>query len=1213
MHGGDLSAAFCVNFRMCRKVKLWTGWLMFHWMVSITVAFNVDVESAVVYQGRQDSLFGFSVAAHRDQDTGWVLVGAPEAETDQKRWGVSKPGAVFRCQTTTPYSCQVIPFDTTGNINDSNSQILDEKSNQWFGATVASSGEDGVVVACAPRYVYFSINKKRREPVGTCFTAIDSFTRFSEYSPCRTAAWGYHRQGYCQAGFSAAATKERLFIGTPGSYYWQGQAYSQNLWNRLDLISTEEGPESEDNTYLGYSLALGDFTGDKLPDLAVGMPRGANLTGKVIFLTGQNMHQLHNLTGNQVGAYFGHAICVSDVNGDGRDDIVIGAPLHTDFSIPDGRYETGRIYVVYQNKEHKFRKWDIRDGEVTKGRFGFSLASLGDMDKDGYGDFAVGAPYSGAEAEGVVYIYRGSMMGVREKPSQVIYGTDVRHNIRSFGFSLAGAVDMDNNEYPDLLVGAAHSNQVAYFRARPVVHLEASARFVSEGGYIDMNTKNCVLNNGEAVSCVPLETCLEYTGIGVDKKMEFRVNMMLDTKKQMSSRMFFLAEEEESELSQSYILTKGVRMCKRMDVYLITNIHDKLTVLEATITHSLPDIVRKDSDSLTPVLKPSEDAGLITRDTINIQKDCGGDNVCIPDLKINYTSNLEEFSVGSEERLEISLNIANDGEDAYESVFYLDLPESVSYIKTEVTQGYGDIVTQKYGSIQVLCSPPTARNNHILKCDLGNPMAGGSNVSFRILLQPTVNFLKDVSSMEMMMTVNSSNPDAVTAAKDNHVAFSLPVRIKTDLRIRGISLPDMVRYNKSSYAAEDEILDEVDIGPEITHIYQVENRGPSDIVSAEVYILWPSFRQNDDPLLYLTAQPSIEGAGRCQYVSDVNTFNIKVDRYRQAQSPSPNVDVIEAKYTHEEKEMDYVSDEEQQTNKVLKDGETKIFTSNKSSEKVSSKFEMKQQTVKSESMSWRSSEKMITTQNRVRRDADTAFLSELDCGPTKCSFISCTIGPLKKKEYTLFKIRSRLWVRTLDSIDRNDLEISSKMVSRVTHLPYGVNPEYLGYRTHVVTSQVLAHELPDSGSIPIWILILAILAGLLFLGLCIYILYKCGFFKRQRPEDYDYQGTIQEKRPLGKESKNQIVSPDPHYNFVLNQNGYSNGVNGRPNSGGHQSLQRLSGSSNPRFSGDSNVRFSVDSNSPSRFSTSSNGFANGGTVYYPGQRHPDMMPGDEAL
>ena len=41
--------------------------------------------------------------------------------------------------------CEVIPFDTTGNNNDTSGPI-DEKSNQWFGATVTSAGEDGVVV-----------------------------------------------------------------------------------------------------------------------------------------------------------------------------------------------------------------------------------------------------------------------------------------------------------------------------------------------------------------------------------------------------------------------------------------------------------------------------------------------------------------------------------------------------------------------------------------------------------------------------------------------------------------------------------------------------------------------------------------------------------------------------------------------------------------------------------------------------------------------------------------------------------------------------------------------------------------------------------------------------------------------------------------------------------------------------------------------------------
>ena len=56
----------------------------------------------------------------------------------------------------------------------------------------------------------------------------------------------------------------------------------------------------------------------------------------------------------------------------------------------------------------------------------------------------------------------------------------------------------------------------------------------------------------------------------------------------------------------------------------------------------------------------------------------------------------------------------------------------------------------------------------------------------------------------------------------------------------------------------------------------MENRGPSDIESAEVYILWPSLRGQEQPLLYLTGQPVVEGPGSCHYVSDVNTQNIKV-------------------------------------------------------------------------------------------------------------------------------------------------------------------------------------------------------------------------------------------------------------------------------------------------------------------------------------------------
>ena len=143
-------------------------------------------------------------------------------------------------------------------------------------------------------------------------------------------------------------------------------------------MSTEEGSPNDDDSYLGYSVTTGEFTGDEALDIAVGMPRGANLSGKVgtgqiynaandrefilktclfqVVLYNTNLTNLHNLTGDQIGAYFGYTIATCDINGDGLDDILIGAPMWTDFTVM-GKFETGRVYVVYQDKNVSLTDW----------------------------------------------------------------------------------------------------------------------------------------------------------------------------------------------------------------------------------------------------------------------------------------------------------------------------------------------------------------------------------------------------------------------------------------------------------------------------------------------------------------------------------------------------------------------------------------------------------------------------------------------------------------------------------------------------------------------------------------------------------------------------------------------------------------------------------------------------------------------------------------
>lgn len=102
----------------------------------------------------------------------------------------------------------------------------------------------------------------------------------------------------------------------------------------------------------------------------------------------------------------------------------------------------------------------------SRARFGLSLTTLGDINLDGYGDFAVGAPYDGLHGRGAVYIFHGSKDGVLPKASQVIFAEDVIGSgyLNTFGFSLSGGIDLDGNMYPDLVVGAYDANKALVFK-----------------------------------------------------------------------------------------------------------------------------------------------------------------------------------------------------------------------------------------------------------------------------------------------------------------------------------------------------------------------------------------------------------------------------------------------------------------------------------------------------------------------------------------------------------------------------------------------------------------------------------------------------------------------------------------------------------------------------------------------------------------------------
>ena len=204
----------------------------------------------------------------------------------------------------------------------------------------------------------------------------------------------------------------------------------------------------------------------------------------------------------------------------------------------------------------------FRHGETNRSRFGMALAYLGDIDHDGFGDFAVGAPYAGIEGRGAVYIYQGSRNGLLEKYSQVIYASELEGRVRTFGFSIGGGLDLDGNLYPDMVVGAYESNQAMFFRSRPVIQInETYVTLGSSTKFVFLDDRSCTLSGGTRVTCLPLKACFKYTGDSVHLGYTFKVQYILDVEKSKSPRMCFIAHERNHTINYMINVHKNRTYC----------------------------------------------------------------------------------------------------------------------------------------------------------------------------------------------------------------------------------------------------------------------------------------------------------------------------------------------------------------------------------------------------------------------------------------------------------------------------------------------------------------------------------------------------------------------------------------------------------------------------------------------------------------------------
>ncbi|XP_047439334.1 integrin alpha-7 isoform X2 [Mugil cephalus] len=1065
----------------------WTAFIWALLTLSTQVwGFNLDTTHTLHKLGDRGTFFGFSLALHQQvtpEPQSWILVGAPQAAGQGLLRG-SRPGALFRCPITPEeYDCERVDIDGDVSLD------RESKHNQWLGVTVKSQGIGGKVVTCAHLYeLRQRVNQpsETRDPIGRCYVLSEDLTERDdldggEWKFCEGRPQGHEQFGFCQQGLSVSFTPDNDFIlfGAPGTYNWKGEMRVQLLnQTLLNLGFFDDGPyEVADqkqlnaqlipvpyHSYLGFSvdsakgiMSLGELT------FVAGAPR-ANHTGAVVLLKKDNVYRLvpqHIFWGEELASSFGYSVATTDLNSDGWTDLIVGAP-----NFFDRKAEIGGAVYVYLNP---FGHWDdqarpIRLNGTYDSMFGMTVCSIGDLDQDGYQDIAVGAPFDG---DGKVFIYRGSDSGIETKPAQVLDGRDF--DVRRFGYSISGGLDIDNNQYPDLAVGSLNDS-VVLFRSRPVIHV---IREISiDPQYIDLEQSNCKGRDGV---CVEVMACFAFTAhpAHYSPHITLVVHFEADTDRRklgLPHRVNFLGH---SPLEPEYTQTEEVELhrqrqsvCTSAIFQLHENIRDKLRPISLAVTHTIKSVpLRRHSakklEKLPPVLNISP-SNTLHSEVNFLREGCGSDKICQSNLKLSYQfgtrpltsdlftplpkdeDNVQVFSLSDQRVVVLEITVTNmpsdplypeeDGDDAHAAQLFISLPNTLSYGGSRIPP-------------QMRCQ--ANQNGSQVECDLGNPVKRGAKLKFSINLS-TSNITIETTELtaDLLLTTISEQSDLDPVTAYAKVVIELP------LSVSGLARPHQLFFS-GTVMGESAMTSLEDVGSPVDFEFVVANPGQAlqTFGSAFLNIMWPYELTNKKWLLY-PASLKFEGHPdtRCTPTEALNSLKLQSSSPAEPQHPDNNA-VGRTRRSHPEDEG------------------------------------------------------QVMTKSSVGQTTPAVAASErrkslkLDCllGSARCVLFQCPLHSFSGQ--AVLKIHARLWnssfieefsaVSALELLVRANITVKSSI-------------KHLVLRDAAAQVPVMIYPEPglaDQHWIPWWIILIAILAGILLLTLLVCILWKCGFFQRAHYKD----------------------------------------------------------------------------------------------------------------
>uniref|UniRef100_A0A8D0WVW8 Integrin alpha-7 n=1 Tax=Sus scrofa TaxID=9823 RepID=A0A8D0WVW8_PIG len=1010
------------------------GSLLAGLLVPGAIAFNLDVMGALRKEGEPGSLFGFSVALHRQlqpQRQSWLLVGAPQALALPGQQA-NRTGGLFACPLSLEETdCYRVDIDRGANVQK------ESKENQWLGVSVRSQGPGGKIVTCAHRYeARQRVDQilETRDVIGRCFVlsqdlAIRDELDGGEWKFCEGRPQGHEQFGFCQQGTAAAFSPDShyLLFGAPGTYNWKGLLFVTNIdssdpdqlvYKTLDPADRLPGPAGDLalNSYLGFSIDSGKglVRAEELSFVA-GAPR-ANHKGAVVILRKDSASRLVPevlLSGERLTSGFGYSLAVADLNSDGWTDLVVGAPYFFERQEELG----GAVYVYMNHGGHWAGVSPLRLCGSLDSMFGISLAVLGDLNQDGFPDIAVGAPFDG---DGKVFIYHGSSLGVVAKPSQVLEGEAV--GIKSFGYSLSGGLDVDGNHYPDLLVGSLADTAVL-FRARPVLHVSHKVSILPPT--IDLEQPNCA---GGHLVCIDLRVCFSYSASPSSYSPVVALDYVLDgdTDRRLRGqvpRVTFLSRSPDDPKHQAsgtvWLKHQRDQVCGDTMLQLQENVKDKLRAIVVTLSYSLqtPRLRRQAPGQGLPPVAPILNAHQPSTQRTEIhflKQGCGEDKICQSNLQLvhaRFCARVSDtefqplpmdadgttalFALSGQPVIGLELKVTNlpsnpaqpqaDGDDAHEAQLLVTLPASLHYSGVRALDS----------AEKPLCL--SNENASHVECELGNPMKRGAQVTFYLILS-TSGITIETTELEVELQL------ATISEQELHpVSARARVFIELPLSITGVAIPQQLFFS-GVVRGESAMRSERDVGSKVKYEVTVSNQGQSlnTLGSAFLNIMWPHEIANGKWLLYPMRVELEGGQGPGQ---------------RGLCSPRPNILYLD-----------------------------------------------------------------VDSRDRRRRELGRPEQQEPREQPEPSTSWWPVSSAEKKKNITL----EYSAVKSLEVIVRANITVKSSIKNLLLRDASTVIPVMVYLDPVAVVA----------GGVPWWVILLAVLAGLLVLALLVLLMWKCGFFHR---------------------------------------------------------------------------------------------------------------------